>query len=127
MTETEVKPRVLLFVKIYAVTMTVVYFLFAAFLFWLFQAQDAELSLPPNVRMIRYSMVYFCVLLGLAFLVVPFLPRRRWGWGYGLGAIVLGMSSLLLAPFAIPMLLHWIRPATRQYFGLDAAMPPTLV
>jgi hypothetical protein len=122
-----VRPRVLLFVKIYAVTMTMVYLLFSAFMFWLFQAQETELVLPPSVRAVRYGMVYLCVLLGLAFLVVLFLPKRRWAWGYGLGAIVLGMSSLVLAPFAIPMLLHWIRPATRQYFGLDAAMPPTIV
>lgn len=64
------------------------------------------------------GLVY--VVLGLALLIPfaagPLLPRRKWGWVVGLILICFGMTSVCCMPAAIPLLISWIKPETKEYF-----------
>ncbi len=59
--------------------------------------------------------------MGLALLVLyaiaPFLPRRKWVWVYDLVIICLGMTSCCTLPACIALLIFWIKPETRYFFG----------
>jgi hypothetical protein len=45
------------------------------------------------------------------------MPRRPWAWIFGLVLICIGLTSLCCLPVAIPLLLSWLKPETKSYFG----------
>ncbi len=50
------------------------------------------------------------------------LPRRPWGWTYGLVLIAIGMTSVCCLPATIPLLVLWLRKDVKRFFGrADAA------
>lgn len=59
--------------------------------------------------------------LGLAFCVpyaiAPFLPRKSWVWVFGLVLICIGLSSLCCLPACIPLLIHWLKPEMKAFYG----------
>jgi hypothetical protein len=57
--------------------------------------------------------VFFAAVYGAAFL----LPRRPWAWIYHIVMIGIGLTSGCTMPAAIPLLIQWIKPETRAYFG----------
>ena len=62
-----------------------------------------------------------CLLMGFIFFVPfvigPFLPAKPWAWIFGLILICLGMTSCCILPFAIPLLIYWIKPENQEYYG----------
>jgi hypothetical protein len=78
---------------------------------------------PPEVfPIVAYTFAGAAVLFSaMAFFLVA-LPRRPWVWAVHLTNIALGMGLLLTIPLLLPLLLAWLRPAVREYFGLQ---PPT--
>ena len=54
------------------------------------------------------------------YLAAPFLPHKRWVWVYHLVLICIGLSSLCCIPVCIPLLIHWLKPETKRYFGRPA-------
>jgi len=117
-----VRPRVVGFFKIYALVLGLVYLLAAGLLYLLSQGQNEQTqAVPSAVRYARVGLITLCTALSLTFLAVPALPRRPWVWGYGLACIVLGMTSFVVIPLALPLLLFWVKPETKAYF---VASPP---
>jgi len=61
------------------------------------------------------------LLLGLVLFAACFLPfvlrPRPWVWTYDLVIIALGLSSPCLLPASIPLIIFWVKPETRAYFG----------
>ena len=59
--------------------------------------------------------------MGLVFItpfaIAPFLPKKPWAWVYHIVMIALGMTSVCCLPATIPLLIFWIKPETRQFFG----------
>ena len=45
------------------------------------------------------------------------LKPAPWLWTYDLVIICLGMTSACFLPVSIPLLIHWIKPETKAYFG----------
>jgi hypothetical protein len=62
-----------------------------------------------------------CIGLGTLCLVpyaaAPFLPRRRWAWVVGVVLIGIGMTSMCCLPAAIPLLIFWLKPESKAFFG----------
>ena len=62
--------------------------------------------------------------VGTAFLAVsaaPFLlPARPWVWIYDMVVICMGMTSACFLPASIPLLIFWIKPEVKAYFGRSA-------
>ena len=47
--------------------------------------------------------------------VAAFVPRKPWGWALGAVVLALGVPSVTVV-FAIPLLVHWLRPNCRAAF-----------
>ena len=55
--------------------------------------------------------------LSLAFAIGLFLPRKSWNWIVGFVYIAIGLTSCCLLPATIPLLIFWIKPETKAFFG----------
>ena len=69
------------------------------------------------------------IILGLAFFApyafAPFLPRKSWAWLFGLVLICIGLTSLCCLPVCIPLLLHWLKPEMKAFYGrTETPLPP---
>jgi hypothetical protein len=52
-----------------------------------------------------------------AFAASLFLKARPWVWVYDLVLIAFGFTGCLTLPFAIALLIYWLKPETKAYFG----------
>ena len=111
------KPKVVTFVNIYAAFLGCLYFLLALFLSVYFSVQRIPPDVPPLIHTIRSAFVLLSVFLGSAFFANLFLPRRKWAWVYGLVLIALGFTSIVVIPFSVALLVFWIKPNVREYYG----------
>lgn len=50
-------------------------------------------------------------LLGVIF------PPRSWSWVFGILLLVLALLSCVFAPFAIALIIFWMKPETQTFFG----------
>ena len=62
-----------------------------------------------------------CLGLGLPLLVATLLPLclkpRPWLWIYGIVLIAFGLARCCLWPICIPLLIFWLKPDVKGYFG----------
>lgn len=55
--------------------------------------------------------------LAIAFLAAPFLPRKPWAWTAHLILCCIGLTSACCLPMCIPVLITWLKPETKAWFG----------
>ena len=53
----------------------------------------------------------------IPFVIGALVPARPWAWVYGIVMICIGLTSCCCMPACIPLLIFWIKPETRRYFG----------
>lgn len=58
-----------------------------------------------------------CLVLAVISALPILLPAKPWTWVYGVVLIAMGMTSACLLPVCIPLLIVWIRPEVKGYFG----------
>jgi hypothetical protein len=56
-----------------------------------------------------------------AFVAAPFLPKAPWAWTYHLVLICLGMTSACCLPVTMPLLIYWLKPDVKAFFGRAGA------
>jgi len=56
-------------------------------------------------------------ILFVPYAVAPFLPHKPWSWIFGLVLLGISMTGTLCLPVAIPILIFWLDPETKQFFG----------
>lgn len=70
------------------------------------------------------------IILGLVFFVpyaaAPFLPRTNWVWILGLVLICIGLTSACCLPACIPLLIYWLKPEMKAFYGRTAVPLPPL-
>jgi hypothetical protein len=115
-------PKVLAWYRAYSGAMAVLYLVvFAAGLGVAFMHD--RLAGAPDDPPATFWLAYgaFIAVLGLVlgglFVASFFLPPRPWVWIYHLGLISIGLTSPCCMPVCIPLLIFWIKPETRVYFG----------
>lgn len=111
-------PSVIFWFKIYCGVLCVLYLavMAAALIFFFVGPEQFEMSgLFANLMGVLY------LVLGLGLFAVCFLPLvlrpRPWVWTYDLIIIALGLSSPCLLPASIPLIIFWVKPEARIYFG----------
>jgi MFS family permease len=57
------------------------------------------------------------VVFFIVFAVALFLPRKPYNWIVGIVMMALGMTSCCFLPFLIPLIIYWVKPETKAYFG----------
>lgn len=104
----------------YCALMAIMYFLVVIVGVVLFAiAAGSEMNQREAQESLVLGLIY--IVLGLLFLApyaaAPFLPRRRWAWVVGIVLIGIGMTSMCCLPAAIPLLIFWLKPENKAFFG----------
>ena len=111
------KPRVWGWYVAYCVAMALMYFLcFAGGV--ALTAFAGELG--PDSGEMQAQGVLMAV-LGLPFFLIygvaPFLPKKPWTWILHIVLIAVGLTSACCIPAALPLLIYWLKPETKVFFG----------
>jgi hypothetical protein len=111
-------PPVLKWFKLYAGLMASLYGIITLIgLFVVFAAGgDEEMSLMEKLVVASIFLV-LCGGLTALFGFGVFAPPVSWVWVYDIVLIAIGLTSCLTIPAALPLLLYWIKPETKAYFG----------
>ncbi|QQS40557.1 MAG: hypothetical protein IPM63_14470 [Acidobacteriota bacterium] len=57
----------------------------------------------------------FAVVYGVALL----LPRKPFNWIVGIVMIAIGLTSCCFLPATVPLIIFWLKPETKAYFGRE--------
>ena len=72
---------------------------------------------PQEIVLMGVVYAAVGVVLFLAYAIALFLPAKPYNWVVGIVMMAISMSSCCFLPFAIPLLIYWLKPETRAYFG----------
>lgn len=112
------RPAVVGWFLAYCAFLCVLYLLVAGFSlpFFLLNPDELEMgraeAIVVGVMFLAMGLVFFVL-----FLMPFFLPRRPWVWVFDLVLICIGMTSACFLPACIPLLLFWLKPEPRAWFG----------
>ena len=114
----QMKPAVVMWYKIYAGFLCLLYLLVAAGSLIFFFVDPADLEMPAVAAKLMGAL-FLVMGLGLftACLLPLLLTPRPWLWVYGLVIICLGMTSACFLPVCIPLLIFWLKPDAKTYYG----------
>jgi hypothetical protein len=77
-----------------------------------------DMEMEPVFAKIMGSVI---IIMGLGFAVVSAIPLlfspRPWTWVYSLVLICLGLTSPCFLPFSIPLMIFWLKPEAKAYYG----------
>ena len=116
--DNETGRKAFLWYRVYCGVMVAIYFLVAALgaVLAVYRPTTREYSSDETMIMgIIYAIAG--VIFLIVFAVFLFLPRKPYNWIVGIVAIAIGMTSCCLVPFMIPLLIYWIKPETKAFFG----------
>ena len=88
-----------------------------------FQQEIAEADRSGDGRVV--ALIYGVTLTAIgfvlfaAFAAAPFLPRKPWVWIYHLVLICIGLSGITFVA-SLPLLIFWLRPEAKAWFGRRA-------
>jgi len=117
------KPKVLFWYRVYCVGMTLLYLgcVVGGVLLLVFQRQIAASGRDPDAEVVVLIYGVMLPVVGFVFAGVfgaaLLMPPKPWVWIYHLVLICIGLTSPCCMPASIPLLIFWIRPETRTYFG----------
>lgn len=119
-------PRVVSWQRLYCAAMTALYLalVLGCLLAAIFRERMADAQTSPGEVLFGAAFVGAISLACAAVYAAGlFLPRRRWAWLYHLALIGIGMTSCACLPFALPLLIFWIRPEVQAYYGGTPSPP----
>tara|TARA_Y100001968_G_C19427794_1_gene755322 strand:- start:547 stop:897 length:351 start_codon:yes stop_codon:yes gene_type:complete len=105
------KPKVVIWFKIYAMCLGLIYLICFLISPFLILSGDDELLIGGIILLIASVP---CL---LASIIPIFLPRRPWVWIWSLVLIGFGMTSTCCLPASIVILIFWIKPEVKRYYG----------
>ena len=104
------KPKVVIWFKVYSAILSLIYFFtFIISPFLLLSNEDDLIIMGFVFLILSIPLLLICIL-------PIFLPRKPWVWIYSLVIIGLGMTGCCL-PVCIPLLIFWIKPEVKKYYG----------
>lgn len=116
-----VEPRVWMWYRVYAGFMGGLYLLvmlggialavFAPSL----EGGGGEMPEMPRFMGVMYAVIGLP--FAAAYLAAFFIPRVPWAWIYHLVLICVGLTSVCCMPATIPLLIFWLKPETKVFFG----------
>lgn len=104
--------------KAYTAFLCMLYLACMAFSFFLLVANPAKPEMSALEARILGAVLLLVGGALFAACLVPLLVRPRpWVWTYDLVVICLGMTSACFLPACIPLLIYWLKPETKAWFG----------
>lgn len=111
-------PKVILCFKIYCVVLCLIYLATAAASLFFFLADPRDIEMSRTAARVVGScfLAMGLVLFGVCLLPLILAPRP-WLWTFDFVVICLGMTSACFLPVCVPLLLFWLKPDAKRYFG----------
>jgi hypothetical protein len=113
-------PKVLAWFKAYSALFAALY-LACAGCSLIFFLVDPGMLEPGTTKGEAILVGLILLLIGLvfaaAFTLPFFLQPRPWVWIYDLVLICIGLTSPCCMPASIPLLIYWLKPEVKTYFG----------
>jgi hypothetical protein len=111
-------PKVVVWFKVYAALFAALYLVVAACSLVFFLLDPAELDMArPEALLTGAFLVVLGLVLAAAFALPFFLPPKPWLWIYDLVLICIGLTSPCCMPASIPLLIYWLKPEAKAFFG----------
>jgi hypothetical protein len=85
---------------------------------FLFIEPDRDMS-EAEAKIMGGVFIVFGLAFAIPFAAAPFLPRQNWVWVLGLVLICLGLTSTCCLPVCIPLLILWLKPEMKAYYGKE--------
>ena len=79
------------------------------------EMESLEANLFGTMVLVMGILFFLPTLLGF------FLPPRPGGWVIGFGLILMGVTTVILLPMSILLLLFWKKPAVQTWFGRNVS------
>ena len=118
------RPRVVPWFTAYAIFMAIIYLLVGAFgITVLVVGPEQFATAEHDADELMFQGVAFTILgvaLCIPFAIAPFLGRKPGVWVFDLVLICLGLTSCACLPVTIPLLINWLKPETKLWFGRSA-------
>lgn len=117
------EPRVLFWFRVYLAVMCLMYLGVTVIgILGLMAGQGifALESSSEDAFMLTLMGFLFTLMGAILFAIccIPFFaPQRSWVWIYDLVIICIGMTSACFLPACIPLLIYWLKPETKAWFG----------
>ena len=117
LTPTKSPPAVMWF-KVYTGLMALMYIVFfiggGVMVFLADKAGEPErMELLTNGIVLAVVGLPFAIACALPF----FFPRKPWVWIYNLVIITIGMTSCCCLPACVPLLIFWLKPEIKIWYG----------
>jgi hypothetical protein len=111
-------PKVVFWFKFYTTVLGLIYLALGGMGFFFLLLDPAQLEMgPTEARAMGLMFILLGFIFAAVFLLPLVLPARPWVWLYDLVLICIGMTSACFIPACIPLLIFWMKPATKAYFG----------
>ena len=111
-------PQVIWWFKVYCAVLCLIYLALAGGSSIFFLADPADLEMPQSTAYLVGAVLLVAGLSFFAAYLLPFVIRPRpWLWTYDLVLICGGMTSAFFLPVCIPLLIFWIKPEVKEFFG----------
>ena len=120
------KPPVYKWYVVYCVLMALLYLTVTVMgIVFLFVEPDREMS-AEEAKLMGAVFIILGLVFSVPYALAPFLPRKSWVWVFGLVLICIGLTSACCLPVCIPLLIHWLKPEMKQFYGrpLNPLAPP---
>ena len=110
---------------VYCVLMAVLYLATAAMgIVFMFIEPDRDMS-EVEAKIMGSLFLILGLVFFVPFAVAPILPRKSWVWVFGLVLICIGLTSACCLPVCIPLLIHWLKPEMKAFYGrIPNPLPP---
>ena len=102
----------------YCVLMALMYLAFSVLGFWYVLYEPIERDIGPgSSKIVGLLFIVTGLFFFAPFAAGPFLPRRPGSWIIGIVLICFGLTSPCCMPASIPLLIFWLKPDNKAYFG----------
>ena len=91
---------------------------------FMFSEPDPEMS-AAEAKVMGSVFLILGLIFFVPYAIAPLLPRRSWVWVLGLVLICIGLTSACCLPACIPLLIFWLKPEMKQFYGRHSnPIPP---
>ena len=111
-------PPVVTWFRVYCAVLCAIYVMVAAAGAAVLVLDPSALDMHPTAARLTGVLLFGMGAVLAAATAAPFfLDRQPWVWTYDLVIICLGLTSACFLPACVPLLIFWIKPEVKAYFG----------
>jgi hypothetical protein len=113
------QPPVVIWARVYAAAMALLYLICTAGgVFMLIAAAETHGHKAEEAMIQGVIFTAVSPLLLILALIAAFAPRKKWGWIMNIALMGIGCTSCFCLPLCIPLMIFWMKPETKSWYGM---------